>query len=292
MTDYILNYAVQTIGNPKFFLLILQIGERSISYNYPTDLHKHTNEEIFYISEGTVQARIYGKIHNLGKGTILFLSPGTKHFLYTKSPAHTFFMNYAITMRQDPSHSVQHHAPSNMKNLILTSSIIGRCEKKNINTLFLKAIDAGKSENKNNFIVVTRKLCQELNAVAKNGIILKDGGKFNTDDVGTAMSFKGIRLMKKNLFCGITVEKLCSNHLFVSTRHFRRIFHRTTGLSPHEYLLNLKMDAARKLLKKGLPPKAIAVQLGYKEISSFYRAFSIHTGSNLTCFTGKSSGRK
>jgi transcriptional regulator GlxA family with amidase domain len=60
----------------------------------------------------------------------------------------------------------------------------------------------------------------------------------------------------------------------MSEGHFRRCFHRATGLSPHHYLTRLRLTMASSLLKHtDTPILTIAMQVGYSAVSSFNRQF-------------------
>ncbi|MGH1541476.1 MAG: helix-turn-helix domain-containing protein [Arenicella sp.] len=59
----------------------------------------------------------------------------------------------------------------------------------------------------------------------------------------------------------------------LSTYHFSRMFKQTTGLSPYQYLLKLRMQKAKEMLKQGLPLSQIVHNCGYSNHSRFARAF-------------------
>lgn len=56
--------------------------------------------------------------------------------------------------------------------------------------------------------------------------------------------------------------------------YFTRLFHRETGMSPHQYLLEARMACARYLLKStDLPVKTIALRSGFSSESHFCSCF-------------------
>ena len=67
----------------------------------------------------------------------------------------------------------------------------------------------------------------------------------------------------------------CPNHL-------RRLFKRATGCSPLEYLINLRIDHAKKLMRQngylGYSVTQIAALSGFEEISYFSRSFKKKVG--------------
>lgn len=52
-----------------------------------------------------------------------------------------------------------------------------------------------------------------------------------------------------------------------------RSFKKKTGLTPHEYRLNLRIDRAKELLRQGLLPAAVAAETGFVDQSHFHRTF-------------------
>ncbi len=62
-------------------------------------------------------------------------------------------------------------------------------------------------------------------------------------------------------------------------RTFRRKFHAAVGSSPHEYHIACRVGHAKQMLGgTELPIKAIAEQLGYRDVSFFTRQFRMLTG--------------
>ena len=59
----------------------------------------------------------------------------------------------------------------------------------------------------------------------------------------------------------------------LSPFHFARVFRRTTGLPPHAWLKQRRLEQARALLKSGCMPLAVAMQLGFADQSHLTRQF-------------------
>lgn len=65
----------------------------------------------------------------------------------------------------------------------------------------------------------------------------------------------------------------------LSSFHFSRAFQQTTGLSPHRYLSQLRLDRARVLLAHSdLPLTKLAAKVGYGDASYFTRTFKRQFG--------------
>lgn len=67
----------------------------------------------------------------------------------------------------------------------------------------------------------------------------------------------------------------------ISYSHFRKIFKEITGFSPHQFLINERIECAKRLLvNTELNIKEIAQNCGFKSIHYFSRIFKQKTGSS------------
>jgi AraC-like DNA-binding protein len=69
----------------------------------------------------------------------------------------------------------------------------------------------------------------------------------------------------------------------LSPFHFQRIFARTFGESPHDFVTRLRMDRARRLLETGeMPVTEICFEIGYVSLGTFSRRFTERVGQSPT----------
>jgi AraC family transcriptional regulator len=69
----------------------------------------------------------------------------------------------------------------------------------------------------------------------------------------------------------------------LSLFHFARAFTQSFGVPPHRYHMARRMDRARSLLQKpALSVTQIGIQIGFRETSSFTKAFRRFTGLTPT----------
>lgn len=70
-----------------------------------------------------------------------------------------------------------------------------------------------------------------------------------------------------------------ADYIGVNRSYLTSSFKRATGYSPQEYLLNLRMEKAKSLLKQtDMPINAISNAVGYTDQLAFSRMFKQHTG--------------
>jgi AraC-like DNA-binding protein len=60
--------------------------------------------------------------------------------------------------------------------------------------------------------------------------------------------------------------------------HFARLFRTVYGMSPHQYLTSVRIDAAEKLLMEGATVKEACFRVGFDSVASFTGLFKRRTG--------------
>ncbi|WP_292699483.1 MULTISPECIES: AraC family transcriptional regulator [unclassified Nostoc] len=72
-----------------------------------------------------------------------------------------------------------------------------------------------------------------------------------------------------------------ANELGMSRYYFCHLFKRSTGISPHQYLIQQRVEWAKHLLKRSeLTITVIALECGFANQSHFAKCFRKHTGMN------------
>jgi AraC-like DNA-binding protein len=79
-------------------------------------------------------------------------------------------------------------------------------------------------------------------------------------------------LMNSQLAIPPSLEQL-AQAVGLSPFHFARVFRRATGLPPHTWLMQRRLEQARALLKRGCAPLSVAMQLGFADQSHLNRQF-------------------
>lgn len=91
---------------------------------------------------------------------------------------------------------------------------------------------------------------------------------------------RAIKFANDNAQEAITVDEM-SSAAGMSAFHFSRKFKAITGLSPHQYLLQRRIEQSKKLLAaSGRPIAHIAIECGFASQSHFSVAFKARVGSS------------
>ncbi len=84
---------------------------------------------------------------------------------------------------------------------------------------------------------------------------------------------KAISFMLENYQTSISINDICSL-IYLSPCHFKRVFKEETGRSPHQYLMDIRLEKARELLgRKENSIEDVANQCGFVNAGHFAVAF-------------------
>ena len=87
-----------------------------------------------------------------------------------------------------------------------------------------------------------------------------------------------IEFMKKNLSQKLTIEMI-AQELHISESTFKRYFHEITDVTPMEYLINLRIQQSKKMIRTtNKSITFIAYECGFYDSSHFLRLFKKFEG--------------
>ncbi len=86
-----------------------------------------------------------------------------------------------------------------------------------------------------------------------------------------------ISYISENLSEDLSIDFL-ADHFYMSKYHMMRIFKNETGYSIHQYISEKRILLARNLIMSGVPATTACLECGFKDYSSFSRAFKNQLG--------------
>jgi len=75
-----------------------------------------------------------------------------------------------------------------------------------------------------------------------------------------------------------------ADEAWFSKFHFIRAFKNTYGKTPHQYLIYVRIEKARELLKTGTPVSEVCYTVGFESLSSFSGLFKRMTGLSPSAY--------
>ena len=105
-------------------------------------------------------------------------------------------------------------------------------------------------------------LAKELSSQGKNFLPVKMN----------RISYACIQYINKNLSKNITLHEL-AKELNISTSRLQQAFKDEIGITLHKYIMIQKMQAARNMIRRGMPSLTVAQNLGYEYYSTFFNNY-------------------
>ncbi|MCX6992667.1 MAG: AraC family transcriptional regulator [Kiritimatiellaeota bacterium] len=273
---------------PDAKIWVGDVGFQRLDERSRTVMHMHTSPDIFYVYQGKMTLRVYGRRFVVEAGNMILLPAGVFHSFECRKPAEYYYINYIARIDKTLNKS---DSKSCARWMLSPRVMIGQ-NSKNLRPLFEAILEKEFQDKKAVMKTRLNKLIKLMVRGFKDSIELSRGGKAEKADA-TAYDRRiaeCIRYMRRKDLGHFDLAKLCWDNLGMSQRNFSRIFKRAIGCSPRKYILQLKMEKARAMLNKKIPAKIAAEKLGYEDIHSFYRAFHKATGHGvLACRRSRSS---
>jgi len=95
--------------------------------------------------------------------------------------------------------------------------------------------------------------------------------------------------IKSTYMCDITVQMLADN-IALNREYLSRKFKEKTGMTVQEYIIYVRMENAKKLLKKGLSVFQVSGMVGYQDPFNFSKTFKKKYGVSPKQYT-KAQGK-
>lgn len=94
---------------------------------------------------------------------------------------------------------------------------------------------------------------------------------------------KAERLLRNNYHNGITVGDVAAQ-INVSRAYLRNMFVKAKGISPQQFLMNVRMERAEELLRREHTVSEIALATGYSDVLQFSRIFFKYHGMSPSAY--------
>ena len=219
------------------------------------------NEGLFFVND---------KVLSFKQHDVSFIFPNQPHIAQSPNEIPSEWIFITVDLDRIFSHDNLLLAELNLSSLQLPSIISNDRDFFGIVKIILNELDK-KEENyqflvKNQLLSLIIKLLRfktkEINKSVLSGAYAS---------VAPALSH-----ISKFYYEEIPVTKM-AHACYLSTSHFRVVFKEATGLTPSQYLENVRMRMAKTLLSSTkLSILSIAENTGYNSISSFNRTFKTH----------------
>lgn len=236
----------------KILYYPIAIGDFYCNNEYKVERKSYDSILAIFVLEGTITLEQNGT-HTANENEILFVDCYQPHKYYAKDFAHTLWVHF------DGNNSKQWFTELDVQKI--------KCSPKLSDYIFriIEDIKTNKSEYDISSMLYSF-LCKALNPESNI-----QNEQF--EQINIAKEY-----IENNFDNQITVNDI-SKSVNLSASYFSKLFKDSTGSSPYEYLLSVRLEKAKELLHKtDLPISQIAYKTGFNSDANFIYFFKKQSG--------------
>ena len=239
-------------------------------------IHHHDFFEISIILQGESLYLIDNEWRTVRSGDILLFNPGVDHS--EKQLLNTYSHQLHIGIRNFKLHGLaQNHFPTTQSLLSMQDSQL---------KIFDKAWQLIEEFNQQqtNFNLMGKALVMEMMILILRSLEKKERLSDETQASQNDRMHQVVQLimtyMENNYAKDISIEQLATLY-YVSPTYLSKIFKDLTGVSPINYLIQIRLKKAHELLTTDdLTVKEVAKAVGYEDAYHFSKSFKKHFGTS------------
>ena len=256
-------------GSTKLLYVCRADAEKTI---IPTATHAHSNHlEIQFISDGKARMRIGGHAYRVQKGDVIIYNAGVMHEECAEMDCGMGFYNFGIKNFQSSFLPENHLLPHDVQPVLHAQDMSDSLQMI-FHTLFEQV-----SQKKVRAADICCHLINALLLILANQLPQEKIIQRNKFDA----SFERCKeFLDEHFTENISVEEM-SRLALMSVSGFAHHFKKVMRLAPTQYLINLRIGAAQKLLittDKSITE--ISMELGYDSVSHFNNQFKKFVGTS------------
>ncbi len=240
--------------------------------------HSHDYYEIYFFVDGAVQMRIGEGQYRLSPGDMIVLPPGTAHqadILDPERPYRRFVFwisrDYCAALgEQSPDYLYLFQSVERTRSFVRHFDVIEYNQIRDKLFGLLDELHAQRFGREVRVSLLTGELLLSLSRDAYERENATRRGGQGTYEALTA--YIDLHLEEE-----LTLDSL-SREFYLSKYHIAHLFRESTGMSLHQYITKKRLAACCAAMQGGTPAGEACLACGFREYSSFYRAFKKEYG--------------
>lgn len=241
--------------------------------------HSHDYYELYFFLEGAVDYEIVDTLYPLQYGDFLLIAPGLSHrplFRDTSKP----YRRFVLWIKEDYLNSLETLFPE--IRYCLDQARLLDCCRFRADSITFQEIQARLIQ----LIEEIRgdKFCHETESrlLVASLLVCLNRILYNQSLHLSPSHEKELYLDLCGYVAGHLKEDLSldalASHFYVSKYHLCHIFKENMGISLHQYILKKRLQAGQNAMLSGVPAGKVCQQYGFRDYTSFYRAFKKEFG--------------
>ena len=240
--------------------------------------HSHDYYEIYFFVDGAVQMRIWEGQYRLSPGDMIVLPPGTAHqadILDPERPYRRFVFwiskDYCTALgEQSPDYLYLFRSVERSRSFVRHFDVIEWNQIRDKLFGLLDELHAERFGREVRVSLLTGELLLSLSRDAYERENATRRGGQGTYEALTA--YIDLHLEEE-----LTLDSL-SREFYLSKYHIAHLFRESTGMSLHQYITKKRLAACCAAMQGGTLAGEACLACGFREYSSFYRAFKKEYG--------------
>ncbi len=258
---------------PEYGVLI---ESRIHNQNYDTGLHAHNCPSLIYVVSGMGTFNSRDQEFPLSANSVIALTEGIKHQLADK-PRHAMTV---FSLYFNPS--IANLNENITKSLFAFNQpcTLPPYYAKNIRRMLRQILNEQDQKPPGYKAAIQQLLSVSLLDIYRAQLEISRRPELHLSSDSTSRVRQVLDYVSSNYFEQLTLSEAADmSHL--SQRQFSNICKQISGKSFVQFVNEIRTDVAQKLLHNSeAPVSAIAFEIGYEDLSTFYRAFKKYTGRN------------
>lgn len=232
----------------------------------PFPNHFHEHYVIGFVESGQRTLSCRNREYTIDRGTIVLFNPGDNHSC-TQSDGGTldyrgFNIDKDVMLNLAEEVSGGRSLPGFSQNVVYDEE--AACYLRCLHEMVMN--DTGELGKEETLLFLLSTLIQNYGQAFEEGIPECPG------EIERACEF-----MEHHYMEHIYLEQIC-RYAALSKSTLLRAFTKSKGITPYRYLENIRINEAKKLLEKGVPPLDAAARTGFSDQSHFTNYFSRFIG--------------
>ncbi len=263
-------------------LVTIEYQDMQENFVYPTETHDFY--EFIYVEKGSLTCKIEENEFSLTQNDFLLIEPNKSHSYYLSEKQTAKDLIICFNSKSDILGILKNKIVLSDREKMFISDIILESRKCFVFP-FNKKLVPLQSPRFGSQQLVESYIEQLLISVIRKTLDSQQEIMFisNKEEFNEHLTTDIINLLKENLYNDVSLDYVCKRNYYSKT-YLNNIFKSLTGYSIMQYYNMLKINEAKKLLKKGTSITSISVKLGFSSQNYFTKVFKKFTGKNPSEF--------